>query len=492
MKQKSLKLNMLLNSIKGLMAVLFPLITFPYVSKVLGVNALGEYNFATSIISYILLIAGLGVNSYAIREGARIREDKEKFSRFANEMFSINVISTIFSYIVLIILLLSVPKFNNYIFLILVLSLQVAVTVLGVNWIYSIFEDYTYITIRSIVFQFISVCLMFILIKSEKDLLMYAFITVMANAGSNIFDYFYAKKYCKVRFILKINWKKHIKPILILFGMAATISVYVNSDITILGFLCDDYSVGIYSVSAKVASVIKSLLSSIIVVSIPRLSSLLSDDDISTNFKNQANSIYNMLNSFVIPAIVGLVILREEVVLIISDMSYLSATISVMILCITTFFSLGAYFWGQAVLIPLKRENTVFYATIVSAIVNILLNFVLIPIGRENAAAFTTLIAEAIVFMWCIIACKNIFSWTKNLISLFKIFVGCIGIIISNLIISSLAINQVFYVILTILISIVVYIVIEILVKNETITDIFSLIKRKFDIFISSKKTSNK
>ena len=72
---------MVLNAIKGIMGVIFPLITFPYVSKILGVNALGEYNFASSIVSYILLLARLRINSYAIREGARIRENKEEFSR---------------------------------------------------------------------------------------------------------------------------------------------------------------------------------------------------------------------------------------------------------------------------------------------------------------------------------------------------------------------------------------------------------------------------
>ncbi|HFI0817552.1 TPA: oligosaccharide flippase family protein, partial [Streptococcus suis] len=167
MNNKSLKLNMVLNTIKGITGIIFPLITFPYVSKVLGVTKIGEYNFANSIVSYFILIAGLGISTYAIREGARFRENTKRLQHFANEMFTINVISTIFSYLLLIILLLLVPKFTNYFSLLLILSLQVFFKTVGIEWIYSIFEDYAYITLRSIVFQFISLLLLFIFVKSK-------------------------------------------------------------------------------------------------------------------------------------------------------------------------------------------------------------------------------------------------------------------------------------------------------------------------------------
>ena len=122
MKQKSLNLNMLLSAIKGLMGVVFPLITFPYISKVLGVESLGKYNFAVSVIGYIVLLAGLGINQYAVREGARVREDKEKFGKLANQVFTINILSTIFAYLVLVVLILVVPKFQDYTALLIILS----------------------------------------------------------------------------------------------------------------------------------------------------------------------------------------------------------------------------------------------------------------------------------------------------------------------------------------------------------------------------------
>ena len=141
-ENKSLKLNMVLNGIKGLMSILFPLISFPYVSRVLGVDSLGRYNFSTSVISYFILLAGLGISTYAIREGAKIREDKEDFEHFANQMFTVNIISTTISYVLLLLLMLTVGKFRDYWDILAVLSIQIVFTTIGVDWLYSVYEDY--------------------------------------------------------------------------------------------------------------------------------------------------------------------------------------------------------------------------------------------------------------------------------------------------------------------------------------------------------------
>ena len=95
MGKKSLGLNAFLNGIRSVLNLLFPLLTFPYVSRILGATGMGKYNFANSIVSYFLMIAALGINTYAVREGARIRDDRKKFSNFASQIFSYNVVSNL-------------------------------------------------------------------------------------------------------------------------------------------------------------------------------------------------------------------------------------------------------------------------------------------------------------------------------------------------------------------------------------------------------------
>lgn len=193
MKTLSLKTNMVLNAFRSVLSLLFPLITFPYVSRVLGAENLGKYNFSNSIVSYFVMISALGIYSYAVREGAQFRNQKDRFSRFANEVFSINILSTLIAYVLLFISLASISKLHDYNILIYILSLQIVLKTLSVEWIYTIYEDFLYITLRSIVIQIVSLVLLFIFVKSQNDLYAYTIVVTLATAGSSIFNYLFVK-----------------------------------------------------------------------------------------------------------------------------------------------------------------------------------------------------------------------------------------------------------------------------------------------------------
>lgn len=237
MKERSLGLNGLLNGIRSVLNLLFPLITFPYVARVLSVDGLGKYNFANTYVGYFVLLAGLGISTYAVREGTKYRNNRLKISGFLSEIFSINLISTIIAYIMLIISLLIFKSLYPYAICILIFSTQIAFTTIGTEWIFIIYEDYSYITIRSILVKVLSIILLFIFVKNTNDYLIYAGITVLANAGSNIFNFFYVKKFCDIKLTLDINWKYHIKPILIIFATTIAVNIYLSSDTTILGLM---------------------------------------------------------------------------------------------------------------------------------------------------------------------------------------------------------------------------------------------------------------
>ena len=476
--RKSIKINMVLNALKGILNVLFPLITFPYIAKVLRVDNIGKYNFSNSIISYFILFAGLGINTYAIREGARIREKTNEFNEFADEMFSLNISSTIVSYIVFFILLFTVNHFSDYRTLLAILSLQIAFKTIGIEWLYSVYEDYLYITVRSILFQLLSLVFLFLFVKNENDLNTYAGITVFSSVGSNILNLIHSRKYIRIRIKIPYKWKTHIKPILFLFAMAVAVTVYVASDTTMLGLLCDDYTVGIYSVSTKVYTIVKTILSSVLIVSIPRLSSLIGNNK-QEEFYEVATDILGTLYTVLLPAITGIIVLRKEVVLLISSNEFISATSSLTILSVALFFCLGAWFWGQCILVPLKLDKDVFKITVVSAVVNIVLNLFLIPIMKENAAALTTLVAEGIAFGWCWIKGKKNVSIKGSTSVLLKSIIGCGAIVLVIHIAGRLLSNMVLFIILSIIASVFTYIVVELILKNQCATSVASGIKNR-------------
>lgn len=425
-KKKSLGINALLNGFRTLLNLIFPLITFPYVSRVLQVENIGKYNFALSVNQYFLLIAALGISTYAIREGTKFRENKKQFNDFASEVFSINIVSTLVAYLLMFFCIITISKFYNYRELILIFSIELIFTTIGTEWIYSIFEEYAYITIRSIVFKIFSIILLLVLVKAPEDYLIYAGITVFANAGSNILNFIHAKKYCKIKLKWNINCTKHMMPIFIIFASSVATSIYVNSDMTMLGFMATDYEVGIYSVSAKIYRIVKQMLAAILVVSIPRLALLMGQNRVN-EYRYTLTQIFNVLTLLVLPAVVGLFLLSKEVVLLISGVDYIQATRSLKLLSIALVFCIFGWIFNQCVLIPAKKEKVVLIATVISAIANISINFVLIPIWKENAVAFSTIVAEGIMMVICMHEGFKITKLNKGvLLNFITVIIGCV------------------------------------------------------------------
>jgi len=429
MKEKSLVLNAFLNGFRNVLNLIFPLITFPYVTRVLSVNGIGVYNFSSSIVSYFLLIAGLGLANYGVREGAKYRDCIEEESEFVSEVFSINIVTTIVAYILLAFVTIFFPQINASASTICIFSLQIFFTTIGVEWLFSMYEEYAYITIRSIVFKIISIILLFVFVKDKNDVNVYAAITVFSSVGSNILNYFRAREIVNIRLKFNFNWKKHLKPIMILFASNIAVQIYVNSGMTILGFMKDTYTVGLYSVSSKIYTIVKNGLAAILIVTIPRLS-MLWGKNLVREYKTLFKDIFNGLLLVMFPSMVGLIMLSKQVVLIISGEEYISAVSSLRILCLALICSIISWIFNDGVLIPTKREKYALYSTIISAILNIIASFLLIGRWGQDAAALAVLIAEAAGMI------MNIY-WSRDIIKLKDILethsgaiIGCIIIIV--------------------------------------------------------------
>ncbi|MDX2312408.1 flippase [Limosilactobacillus mucosae] len=478
---KSLKLNAFLNGLRSLLSVIFPLITFPYVSRVLSVNGIGKYNFSNSIISYFMLIAALGISNYAVREGAKYRNNKRKINQFANEVFTINACSAIVSYVCLFICLITFSKLHSYLICILIYSIQIGFSVISVDWLFTIYEDFVYITIRSILFQIISILLLFVFVRHSNDYLNYAAITVFSAVGSNVLNFYRAEKEHRIHLVFHFNWKKHMTPILILFAANVANLIYVNSDVTLLGLLKSNYVVGIYSVSSRIYTIIKSVLSAVLLVSVPRLALLYGNKEFS-KYKILLSKLTNMLVLLVLPAMIGLIMLSKQVVLIIAGNHFLRSVMSLRILAVAYIFSILAWILSDCVLIPAKREKYLLYSMTISAVINIVFNIIMIPYWSENAAAISTVLSELAMFTINYHYAKDIVKEvfvSKDLLRTFtNSFVGCIGIIIVclgiNIIFSSIIIKT----ILSVLFSVLVYGLILVMLKN---TYASSLIKQGLD-----------
>ena len=470
MRKKSLGVNALLNGLRSALNLIFPLITFPYVSRVLSVDGMGIYNFSNTYVNYFVLIAGLGVATYAVREGAKYRDNEEEISEFASQVFTINMISTLIAYLLLIGSLLIFSNLRNYVTCILIFSLQLFFTTISTEWVYTIYEEYEYITIRSIAFKIISIVLLFLLVHSPNDYLWYAAITVFAGVGSNILNYIHAKSFCKIKFVKETNWRYHLKPILVIFASAVAITLYISSDTTILGLLKDNYAVGIYGVAVKIYTIVSGLISGLLVVTIPRLAMLIGKKRVK-EYNHVLQEVINSVSILGLPAAVGLVMLSREVILIIAGKKYLEGTLSLQIITWALIFSNYSTIFNQCVLIPLKRESKTLRNTVITGLVNVGLNFIFIPLWSYNGTALSTVIAEFMVMFMNGWSARDyvgpILKSKRTFKSILDSIIGCVGIalvcVLLKLGISSLILRTV----LSVGLSVIMYGAILVFFKNE-------------------------
>lgn len=462
----NVKKNTLFNTIKSVFGIIYPLITFPYISRVLLTENVGKINFGNSVVSYFSLIASLGVTTYAVRECSKYKDDRTKLGETTSQILSINIWSMIIAYIALVVTLMVAQPLDNYRTLIVIQSSTILFTTLGADWLNTAMEDFQFIAVRTMGIQIFSLVLMFIFVKKSEDYLIYAVISVVAASGANVINIFYRRRYCRTRFVLHIDWKKHISPILLLFSLILSQTIYTSSDTTILGLYKGDFQVGLYSTSVKIYTIVNTVVASVAWVVMPQLSANFAKRD----FKQINNLLKYSLNFILVlglPCLVGLNVITKEIILLIAGESYLGAELSLHILTISLACSFISGWIGNMIMLPAGKEKICLTSSVVSAVVNIVLNFILIPIWGLNAAAATTAISEflGILIKYPYIDKEIHIDGLKQMLA--APIIGSIGIVLVSIAVRCVIKSSYLIAILTIIFSELVYLALLILMKNE-------------------------
>lgn len=474
---KSLGKNVILNGIRTTLSLLFPLITYPYITRVLSPEGVGQANYSNSIANYFILLAALGISSYAVREGSKLRNSKEEFSCFANEMFSISLLACAFSYFCLFILLVSSRYLDPYRVIILIYSVEMLFKAIGIEWYYTVYEDFLYITIRSIAFQILSIILLFVMVRNPDDVVNYALVQVIACAGSNILNLIHACGNFKFRFIISQDMLKHMTPILLIFSTTLASCIYVNSDTTMLGIFSGNAEVGYYSVATKLYKIIKSVINSIAVVYSARLAfSYYSDKRIYNNIINDA---YHLISVLTIPIAVGGALVSSDIIIVLSGESYLAANMGMKLLMISLIPATLGNLLCSGALIVVKREKVMLVATTFGALLNIILNFYCIPKMGCTGASITTLLTETTVLIILFIAAQKYVTPKFRGKYFIKPLLSCIWFVPVCCFFSNLIVNVFVRLSVTIIICCILYILSLIVLQDDMIIYLIKIIKKK-------------
>ena len=483
MEEKSIKKNYLYLLLFELTRIIIPVITTPYLARVLGAENIGIYGFTLSISTYFILFGSLGTNLYGKREIAYVQDDTYNRSKIFYEVFIIKCISLLISSLLFYFIFCIKGEYTFYF---KILLLEILANIIDISWFYQGIEEFKKYVFRSILVKLIIALSIFIFIKSKDDLSTYFIIYVISLLLSNLTLWFYLPQYiCKVS-IKKINIQKHIKDCLILLIPQLVVQIYLTLDKTMLGYMLSDKSeVAYYEQSLKIVRILLTLITSIAIVLSPRISSIYSKQDnnkIKVYIENALS--YTLMMS--IPLMFGLFVVTDTFVPIYYGVGYNKLNIILKIFSLMTVIIAISHLIGNIYLIPTKKQNKYTISVLSGAIIDILLNVLLIRKYASIGASIATVISELVV------TCVQIYYLNKELnINVKKILIEVLKYLIASIImfivcylIKSLILNNYISFIIQLLISILIYFSLLLLMKSRLI----KLIQNKL-IVLSKTKT---
>ena len=472
----SVKYNFIMNFILTATQFLFPLITFPYVSRVLGAAANGKVSFAASVANYFMLVASLGIPTYGIRACAQVRDDKKLLSKTVKEIFAINMVMTVLVVSTYLLCINTIPRLARDKILFYINGANILLNMFGMNWVFQALEQYDYITIRSILFKIISIGLMFILVHTRDDYVIYGEITVFAAVGSYILNFVRLQRIIDWHVKGQLEIKKHINPILVLFAQSLAVSIYTNLDTVMLGFLKTDTDVGDYNASVKIKSILLSLVSSLGNVLLPRMSYYAKNGMID-RFKIMTLKALNFTVMLAVPLSAFFVLFGKEAILLLAGSEYLGAVLSAQIITLAVIPNGLTGVLGVQVLTAIEKEKCVLYSVIAGAATDFILNLLMIPRYGAAGAALATLIAEIVVLFIQIWYTREILIELKNDFRAVKyVFCTAIAVIIC-LFIKKVALFSTFFILFSgAMLYFGVYGVILLITKEPVVIDVVASI----------------
>lgn len=482
MINKLLIKNSLFSFLRAFLSFAFPLISFPYASRILQPNGIGKINFALSIVTIFTVLSNLGITSYATRECAKYKDDKNKLTKFVKEILLINIISATISFILLFITINSIPKLNDYKSILLIFSLHIIANVFFMDWFYYAIDNVKIIPLFSSIFQLISLIFLFTFVKSKEDLNYYAIFGVIPICGSAITNFIYSTKYVDYRKKIKLNLKQHITFLFTFFGMSIVSNLYSIIDSSMLGFLSSDFELGIYTAAIKINKIIISLIVSIFTVLLPHLSRI-KNENCEIKFYVVSQKAIQVVILLTVPLAIGLNVLAKPLIILFCGASYQEAINVMKIMTPIVFFIGITNIIGTQILPAIQKEKNSLWSYLIGLSINFILNYLLIPKYGAIGAAYSTFVAEFITMIIQILLIKKFIINKEIFITLIQTIISSLVLLLFLIISVDLVFNIYIQLFILPIFAIVLYVFLLSLLKNTLIIEIKKIIINKLNFF---------
>ena len=416
----SLKKNIIYNTLYQVLILLVPLVTIPYISRILGAEGVGIYSYTYSIVYYFMIISLLGINNYGNRTIAKMRDDSDLMSRTFWNIYSIQFIMSLIMIIAYTFYILCFNiEYRDIAFLQIIFIFS---SMADINWFFFGLEEFKLTITRSTFLKVLTLVLIFIIVKESNDLWKYTLIMSISTLISQLILWPFLFK--RVKFIKGMNYKeikKQIKPCITLFVPVIAVSLYKIMDKIMLGHLINATELGFYEQAEKIISVPCTIITALGTVMLPRISNLVSKNNLKQTLKYIEKSI-NVIMFLAFPMMFGIIAVSNEFIPLYLGTDFSKSIILLDLLSVTIIFSSFANIIRTEYLLPNEKDNIYIFSVIGGAIINIIINFILIPRFMGVGACIGTICAEFFVFsMQAFLVRKNLplVNYLKSMIPFF-------------------------------------------------------------------------
>ena len=409
-KQTSIKKNYIYNLLYQILALIVPLITAPYTSRVFGPEGVGIQSYTNSILAYFTLFAALGTASYGQREIARNRKDKQKISQLFWEIELLSMITTGVAIVFWVIMIMRSFRYTPYY---LVLTISIVAVAFDISWFFSGFEMFQYIVLRNSIVKIAGIILLFSVVKGKNDLLLYMALIAATGLAGNISMWTYLPKLLQKTSLKSLNIFSHLEYTVTYFIPTIASSIYTVMDKTMIGIITSETENGYYEQATKIIRMEQTLLLSLNTVMTSRMSHLFAQGK-TEEIKQKILKSFDFLLYMAIPLMFGTIVIAKRFVHWFFGSEYSRTAIIMHFLCPLPLIICISNVLGSHYLTPSGQRVRSSKGIVAGACVNFALNLVLIPELAAVGAAIASLVAETVISFVYVRMSKGYITW-KNL-----------------------------------------------------------------------------
>lgn len=387
--------NYFFNLLLTLTNLLFPIISFPYVSHILGPEGIGSVQFAFSFAQYFGLIASIGIPIYGTTAIARYHGDMQAQSKVFTELIVIYLITSALLSLLYLIVIGVFPYFqhNKHMY-----NIAFSMVILGftnIDWLYAGLEQFKAIALRSVAFKILSLILIYTLIKQRNDYPIYLILLIFTYLGNNVLSIILLRGKININ-LAGLSLRPHFVPLLLILGTSLAASMYTDMDTVLLGFLSDNKTVGFYTAAVKFSKIALPFVTSLNVVLIPRISKNFGENNLD-GVRHLLKQTFAFIMFFSVPIVFGLGILAPEFILLFSGREFLPAVQSMQILSVLPLIIGFAHLLLFLILVPSGHNKEMFACVMMGMITSVGLNFLLVPHFKHVGSSVANVSAEIVV-----------------------------------------------------------------------------------------------